>query len=817
MNAATTQTEMTSQQWSMTVTPVVAALTTLGASTAMSGVIEGLRWLGYAGVAVIVVTATGMGLRAVRTPVVVVAFAQMFAVLCLLVALFTNSGILGLLPGPAAVSELGDVLRRSVEVVRTGVPPVDATAAVLCLVVIAIGLVAVLVDTLAVAAGTPAACGLVLLCVYAVPASLAEEMLPWWSFVLGAGSFAVLLAVDGAHRHQQWRNRPALPGTGAGVGSPTAHVTAALVLALIAGGTITAIGTVGQLPGGPGTGGAGGLGLKPFTQLRGMLDQGDHRELFRVRGLGQEGRYMRAITLPVYDANGGWSPPPAMPRGDSANRDLRLPPGTRPPEQTTRVEIETISYEDFYAGVYGIPLRVRGLPQGMRYDPNSGMVYSDTKRRLGTYVEEVDLGQPTAADLREAGVDYSEIDDIYTRGDNIDPEIVELAEQITAGQTNPYDKAIALTKYFGPTNGFTYQLKTATGNDEDALEDFLFRSKAGFCEQYASAMAILARAAGLPSRVAIGYTGGFPTSDFRTITTQDAHAWVEIYFPGQGWVMFDPTPLTDARTYTPPYATSSDSSLPTDDPSVATTTPDSPTGAPSPLDPDRNDPENPAGAPDAAQPDQSPAWIGWTTGAFALLALLLSLLAILAVTGALPGRWAAGRRVLIPFAVICWLLSVVLAAALVSWWLSALIVALTAAAAPGFVRQWQRRARRHTVHRNEPPAASAAWQELLAESVDRGAELVPAETVRMTARRLAHEHELDEDGKRALRTVVGAVERSWYSSRPAPDPNLPPAFDDLVAGLRRTSPLALRARLLPRSVLRRRSRPRDNGSGSGSG
>jgi hypothetical protein len=73
--------------------------------------------------------------------------------------------------------------------------------------------------------------------------------------------------------------------------------------------------------------------------------------------------------------------------------------------------------------------------------------------------------------------------------------------------------------------------------------------------------------------------------------------------------------------------------------------------------------------------------------------------------------------------------------------------------------------------------------------------------VRMTARRLAREHDLDDDGKRALRTVVGAVERSWYSARTEPDPALAEAFDDLVAGLRRTAPLDLRSRFLPRSVL----------------
>jgi transglutaminase-like putative cysteine protease len=799
-----------SAQWSMTVTPVVAAVTTLCASTAMAGVIDGMRWLGYAGVAIIVVTATGLGLRAIRTPVLVVGFAQMFAVLCLLVALFTNNGILGILPGPAAISELGDVLQRSVDVVRTGIPPVDATAPVLCLVVVAIGLVAVLVDTLAVAAGTPAACGLVLLCVYAVPASLADKMLPWWSFVLGASSFAVLLAVDGTHRHQLWRNRPALPGTGGGFGSPAAQVGAALVIALIAGGTFTVIGTVGQLPGGKNGSGGTGLGLKPFTSLRGMLDQGTTRELFRVRGLGDQSRYMRAITLPVYNSNGGWEqrsdPPSGVPAGAG---ELPNPPGYPEPGKTTTIDIESIDYIDLFAGVYGTPRHISGLPQAMRYDAKSGIVSSNAKRKLPRFTEEVDLNQPSAQDLVDAGADYRGVDPIYLKADGIDDRVKKLANELTKDKDNPYDKAIALTKYFDG-NGFKYDLKTAQGSDATALDDFLFTSKVGFCEQYASAMAILARAAGLPSRLAMGYTGGYQSTngEYRSITTQDAHAWVEIFFPGEGWVMFDPTPLTDGRTYHPPYATPTAGIQPTDDkksptlsPSGTATTSVAPTN-------DKGD-TDPNGSAVGAKPQTAaPVWIKATTGVVALIALFISIMAMLAAGGVFAGRFARSRRILIPVAVVCWLLATVLAAAIFSWWLSVLIVVLTAAAAPGFIRQWQRRSRRHAVHRNLPLAPTAAWTELLAESLDRGAEPQPTETVRTTARRLAREHGLDEDGKRALRTVVSAVERSWYSTRTEPDPTLPPAFDDLVASLRRTSPLAFRARLLPRSVLRLRKRTR---------
>jgi transglutaminase-like putative cysteine protease len=791
--------ELTSQQWSMTVTPVVAAVTTLCASLALAGVIDGLRWWGYAGVAVTVVTAVGLGLRAVRTPILAVGFAQMFALLCLLVALFTDKGILGLFPGPAALSELGDVLRNSIEVVRTGVPPVDATPAVLCLVVIAIGLVAVLVDTLAVSAGTPAACGLVLLCVYAVPASLADELLPWWAFVLGAVSFAALLAVDGAHRHQQWRNRPVVQGTNAGVGSPAALVSGAVAIALFAGATVTFIGTVGQLPGGQGNGGQGGLGLNPFTQLRGMLDQDVNVELFRIRGLGDDGRYLRALTLADFNSNGGWGGANRLPEGVSADRPLPPPPGMDefgPSADTADIEIEPVNSKDKWAPVFGTPRRLRDLPVGMRYDRTGGMVFSTRTLTLPAYVEETDLSTPSAQQMRDAlPASQRDIDPRYLAKNGIDRQVRQLAERLTSGLGTTFDKVKAIQDYFAPSNGFVYDTQTAAGSDEDALTDFLFRSKSGFCEQYASSMAILLRAAGIPSRVAMGYTAGFQSGDYRSITTQNAHAWVEVFFPGLGWQMFDPTPLSDGTTYTPPYLSDSGSPGPQDDPNRAernSTAPSAPSGTQKNKEDNLNQQAGAGGT--GGQDDNSPSW-PW------IMVIALAVVSIGATALAYAGR---RRSLTVPIAGAGWLLTLVVLAGIVSWWLAALVVVLAIAGAPGLVRERQRMRRRHEVRTNGPAAATSAWAELLAESTDRGAEVNDTETVRVAARRLATEHELDDEGKKALRTVVGEVERSWYGGNDEPDPNLGTAFDTLIRGLRRTDPLGWKAKLLPRSITRRR-------------
>ncbi|TDP97233.1 transglutaminase TgpA family protein [Labedaea rhizosphaerae] len=804
---STTKTEPAAAQWSTMTTPMVAALTTLCASTALSGIIVGSRWLGFSLLAVVVVSGLGLLLRGLRVHTLVVGIAQMFAVLCLLVVLFTNSGILGLFPGPSSLHDLGGVLHDSAEIVKVGVPPVPATTPIMCLVVIAIGLVAVLVDTLAVAAAAPAACGLVLLCVYAVPASLSETMLPWWSFMLGAASFALLLAVDGTHRHRLGRNRAAGTATGtAGAASPAALTGVALLLALLAGAGITMVGTIGQLPGnGDGGDGAGtALGIKPFTSLRGMLTHEGNTELFRVRGLGQDDRYLRAVTLTTYDRNGGWKPPTEMPQGVPADGELPPAPGVDPTDATlSAIEVEPINSVDYWVPVYGTPHQISQLPQGIRYDPTTSMVYSEKAQKMPAYIEEADMSEPSAAELRAAGSNYDGLDPHYLQRADVDPQITTLANRLTSGKSTELDKVLAIKNYFDPSNGFVYRTETSQGSDATALADFVFRSKAGYCEQYASSMAVLLRQAGIPSRVALGYTAGFPQGDYRSITTTDAHAWVEVFFPGRGWITFDPTPLSDGRAYTPAYANSTDTGGPDDTSTSTTNTNDD--KAPKAEEPLPEDPTNAAqsttGSTDQQDSGVSLGWTAWVAAVLVLGALIVTASAWL--IGKRKPSSARLRTALTVAAYVVWTLALVFALAIVSWWLSALAVIIVALATPRAVRDWRRRARLHRVAGSGRDAADAAWAELLAESVDRGLPVQQADTVRSAARRLVREHNLDEDGKQGMRTMVNVLERSWYGDG-TPDPELVKALEEVRTSMRRNAPLAFKAKMLPRSVLRRR-------------
>jgi len=124
----------------------------------------------------------------------------------------------------------------------------------------------------------------------------------------------------------------------------------------------------------------------------------------------------------------------------------------------------------------------------------------------------------------------------------IDPRIQQLAEQITAGSTNEYDKAANIQRYL--IAHYSYTLDLSGPRVADPLANFLFVRRSGHCEYFASAMTVMLRAIGIPARYATGFLPGEYNDvggDY-IIRESDAHTWVEVYFPGYGWMTFDPTP-----------------------------------------------------------------------------------------------------------------------------------------------------------------------------------------------------------------------------------------------------------------------------------
>lgn len=195
----------------------------------------------------------------------------------------------------------------------------------------------------------------------------------------------------------------------------------------------------------------------------------------------------------------------------------------------------------------------------------------------GFYTAQVTYPNPTEEELRAAGISYPEFVAPYRTTGIISPRqlvtlpsssaspaapatpaqaplagsaadplylrIAALADSITRDAGNPYDKAIAIETYLRANYNYSLQPGPPPGG-QDPLENFMFGSKVGYCEFFASAMGHLLRAAGIPARLVNGYGSG--TFDSRTKTwvvrETDAHTWVEAYFPTYGWIPFEPTP-----------------------------------------------------------------------------------------------------------------------------------------------------------------------------------------------------------------------------------------------------------------------------------
>jgi hypothetical protein len=153
------------------------------------------------------------------------------------------------------------------------------------------------------------------------------------------------------------------------------------------------------------------------------------------------------------------------------------------------------------------------------------------------------LPAPPAKALREAGEDYpASMHEMYLQLPKLDPRIPALAKQITEHMETPYDKARGIESYLRSHYGYTLDL---TGTPPaDPLAYFLFEKRAGHCEYFASALTIMLRSIGIPARLVNGFlTGEYNDvgGDF-IIRASDAHSWVEVFFPGYGWMTFDPTP-----------------------------------------------------------------------------------------------------------------------------------------------------------------------------------------------------------------------------------------------------------------------------------
>jgi len=222
----------------------------------------------------------------------------------------------------------------------------------------------------------------------------------------------------------------------------------------------------------------------------------------------------------------------------ASSHDAALPATVR--SLHYRVLMEPIGTNVFF--LTERPQKIQGNYRHVSTDDGGAVYNLDLDHPIGLYEADSELPDPDQSDLHLAGNTVPQGFDQYLRLPDLDLRISRLAEEVTASAPSNFEKAQALENYLRSRYGYTLELPSTS--PRDPLAYFLFERKAGHCEYFASAMAVMLRTIGIPSRIITGFrTGEFnDLSGEYVVRASNAHAWVEAYFPGYGWISFDPTP-----------------------------------------------------------------------------------------------------------------------------------------------------------------------------------------------------------------------------------------------------------------------------------
>ncbi len=282
------------------------------------------------------------------------------------------------------------------------------------------------------------------------------------------------------------------------------------------------------------------MALSPLVDIRSRLVSRSSTEMFLVDAA--LARYWRATGLSAFDGT-TWT----QSSSDLISTDgLVFTPGAESQlllQQITISRLGGTAIPAAHAPVEAVgESSSSGQPIAIAWSPQAeALSTSDGSLRYGdrfTVLSEAFV--PSSARLAQATVSNPPSIDLLNLPSGFPTSVVDLAHMITDTSPTPYDKALALQRYF--RDNFTYDLAVQSGHSDDAIISFL-QIRRGYCEQFAATFAAMGRAVGLPTRVAVGFTPGELRSDGNYhVFGRNAHAWPEVYFDDLGWVLFEPTP-----------------------------------------------------------------------------------------------------------------------------------------------------------------------------------------------------------------------------------------------------------------------------------
>ncbi|MBS2937595.1 transglutaminase domain-containing protein [Nocardioides sp. J2M5] len=502
----------------------------------------------------VVLAGGGAVARWSRIPVAVVVLGQLVVGALLVLGTTTGSP----LPTPGNVDAFVAALQSALESsrqyaapVQPGVPPVHP------LLLIGGTLVLLAVDVLACTLRRAPVAGLVLLAAYTLPVAVTGEAVSWWLFAGVSALFLTLVFIQHSDHVASWGRAPdgergafsvrtgAISNTAVGLGS------AAIALAVVVPVVVPTMSMSVFDGNGPGT---REVQVKdPMVDLRRNLSQGKDIPLLWVTTPGPRPSYLRMSVLTRFNGE-AWT------SGDREIPPTQTATGTLPPLDGVAVSVPRKEFK--YDVRVGPDFSSTWLPtteQVTRISAGTDWRY-DLNTRDFIAARDVTTAD-TSYDFTGVELDYDEqamnvavsgagsVPGYYTDvPPTLNNEIRRLAASVTADAPTRFQKAQVLQRWFREDGGFRYdkgQVESAGSGGADLLA--FLDDRVGYCEQFAASMAIMARVLGIPSRVAVGFlTPERATNGSWEFSSHDLHAWPELYFPGSGWVRFEPTPQARA-------------------------------------------------------------------------------------------------------------------------------------------------------------------------------------------------------------------------------------------------------------------------------
>ena len=497
------------------------------------------------------------------------------ALLFYLAFIFHNAQTLFGLPTPAAIERVWDSVSQSIERAQVDYAPIPVRTGYVIMVVTGLWAAATVAEIATFRWKRPLVASLPIVALFSMV------------MVVGTGRAASLLVpiflaallafwgLESSHRLRSWgRWVPTWPGRveDAEPLSVTGNIARRMgamcvATALIAPVFLPAIGNgllswrTGEGEGGPGGGGGGGSGrIDHLVSIAPRLLEQSDTALFQVST--DTPGYWRLVTLARFDGE-KWAatdnPTEAPVNGAIDPSEQRLGSFDLSGDQLVQsFDIENLAGSNLPSPARAVEVEIEERQDALRYAPESGDL-----RLVGGL--NPDVGYSVAAAARE--LSYSDLIDAApgSRG-SIDAIYFELPQSLSDDVTffrdltiadaqaeTPYEKLVAIQTRLRSTE-FTYSVEPGAEAEAqlastDYLTQFLTESKTGYCQQFATAFAVLARSLGYPTRVVVGFLPGERSTQGRYLVRgTDAHAWPEVYFEGYGWIAFEPTPRAPDQT-----------------------------------------------------------------------------------------------------------------------------------------------------------------------------------------------------------------------------------------------------------------------------